>query len=119
MREIKKADQVKNELLKDKVFGDYFIKGDMLDTTWWFGLQGREKLTTGEVRGGYEIQFADGSKLRLSHLQLFSILNDRELQSIDRKRWTLGELNKDTWEGTVRDEEVIKDNFDSKIYYID
>ena len=119
MREIKKTDQVKNELLKDKVFGDYFIKGDMLDTTWWFGLQGREQLTTGEVGSGYEIQFADGSKLKLSHLQLFSILNDSELQSIDRERWTLGDINKDTWEGTVRDEEVIKDIVDSKVYYAD
>ena len=106
--EIKKSDQVKNELLKDKQFGDYFIFGDMLDTTWWFESQ--------ENSRNYTIQFVDNTEVTLTRLQLFSILNDRTFDNLNRERWTIGGLSPDNWKGTVREEEVYKDISLAKIY---
>jgi hypothetical protein len=116
-KEIDRADLKKNELLKDG-FGkprDYFILGDKLDTVWWQQIH-NEKMATGNIGSGYEIDFADGTKLKLSTLQLFSIINDYELTHIETQRWTLHEIKRDTWKGTVRNKKVYKDVNASKVY---
>ena len=107
-REIEKYDKESNELLKDKQFGDYFIFGDKLDTTWWFESQ--------ENSRNYTIQFVDNTEVTLTRLQLFSILNDRTFDNLNRERWTIGGLSPDNWKGTVREEEVYKDISLAKIY---
>mgnify|MGYP001427865808 CR=1 FL=1 len=117
-KEIDRSDLAKNELLKDGTFAidnDYFILGDKLDTVWWKQIN-HEKLSTGQVGSGYEIDFADGTQLKLSTLQLFSIINDYNLTHIDTKRWTLHELDANTWKGTIRKQKVYKDVNDTKVY---
>jgi len=112
--EIDRDDLIKNQLLYNNKDNDHFILGDKLDTIWWKQIN-HEQLSTGEVGSGYQIDFADGTQLKLSTLQLFSIINDWELTSIETKRWTLHEIDKDTWKGTIR-EKVVFDSFDSKVY---
>ncbi len=118
--EIDRSDIAKNELLKNGTEtsvrdNTYFILGDKLETIWWKQIN-HEEMTTGEVGSGYQIDFADGTQLKLSTLQLFSIINDYELTDIQTKLWTLHEINKDTWKGTIRDQVVYKNLNDSKVY---
>jgi hypothetical protein len=116
-KEFDKGDLSKNELLKDNWnnINTYSILGHQLDTIWWKQIT-HEKLSTGEVGSGYQIDFVDGTQLKLSTLQLFSIINDYELTNIETHRWTLHELDADTWKGTVREEEFYVDVTDSKVY---
>ena len=106
--EIKKSDQVTNELLKDKQFGNYFIFGDMLDTTWWY--------ESNKDNRNYVIQFVDNTEVTLTRLQLFSILNDWSFDNLNKERRAIGGLTPDNWKGTVRKEPVYKDISLSKIY---
>jgi|TARA_R100000084_G_scaffold90296_1_gene44286 hypothetical protein len=116
-KEIDRSDLSKNELLRDGSVperdNDYFILGDKLDTVWWKTLH-HEKLSTGQVGSGYQIDFVDGTQLKLSTLQLFSIINDWSIRDIETQRWTLHEINKDTWKGTIREE--VFSTYESKVY---
>tara|TARA_R100001591_G_scaffold4450_2_gene10201 strand:+ start:1482 stop:1889 length:408 start_codon:yes stop_codon:yes gene_type:complete len=118
--EIDRSDIAKNELLKNGTEtsvrdNTHFILGDKLETIWWKQIN-HEEMTTGEVGSGYQIDFADGTQLKLSTLQLFSIINDYELTNIETKLWTLHEINKDTWKGTIRDQVVYKNLNEPKVY---
>jgi len=119
-KEFDKGDLSKNELLKDNSYNDitYSILGHQLDTIWWKQIN-HEKLSTGEVGSGYQIDFVDGTQLKLSTLQLFSIINDFDLTNIETHRWTLHELDADTWKGKVREEEFYIDVHDSKVYVME
>jgi len=114
-KEIAIEELKKNQLLQNAQNGDCFIFGNKVDTTWWKEIN-HEELSSGEVGSGYEIDFPDGTQLKLSTIQLFSILNDSDLHSLDRSRWTLMERNKDTWKGTVREEAVYHDLNNQKVY---
>lgn len=105
----------RNELLQNAQTGDCFIFGNRVDTIWWKEIN-HEELSSGEVGSGYQIDFPDGTQLKLSTIQLLSILNDSDLHRIDRSRWTLMEINKDTWEGTVREQAVYHDLHNQKVF---
>ena len=105
----------RNELLQNARNGDCFIFGDRVDTIWVKEIN-HEELSSGEVGSGYQIDFVDGTQLKLSTIQLFSILGDRDLTGMDRSRWTLMERNKDTWKGTVREQAVYHDLHNQKVF---
>lgn len=113
--EIPREELERNQLLQNAQNGDCFIYGDRVDTIWWKEIH-HEKLSSGEVGSGYLIDFVDGTQLKLSTIQLFSILNDGDLDRMDRSRWTLMERNKDTWKGTVREQAVYHDLNNQKIF---
>lgn len=113
--EIPREELEKNQLLQNAQSGDCFIYGDRVDTIWWKEIN-HEKLSSGEVRSGYQIDFVDGTQLKLSTIQLLSILNDNSFNSIKPSRWTLMELNKDTWEGTIKEQAVYHDLNNQKIF---
>lgn len=106
MKEIKRENLEVNELLHDKQFGDYFIFGDKVETTWWYESQKDSR--------NYVIQFADNTEITLTRLQLFSILNDYSFENLRRENWTLGGINPKTWKGDTTT--VIKDTVESKVY---
>ena len=114
-KEIAKEELKRNELLQNAQSGDCFIFGNKVDTIWVKEIN-HEELSSGEVGSGYEIDFVDGTQLKLSTIQLFSILNDTDLTGMDRKRWTLMERNKDTWKGTVREQVVYHDLHNQKVF---
>ena len=107
-----------NELQIDKVYGDYFVKGDAVHLIDWNSSKGANPLRVKNVEGQshlqedeevFNLQFVDGSEINLSHIQLFSILNDPSLRyQIKTEAWTLNEINKDTWKGTIATEPVVK-----------
>ena len=105
----------KNQLLQNAQSDDCFIFGNRVDTIWIKEIN-HEELSSGEVGSGYQIDFVDGTQLKLSTLQLFSILNDGDLTGMDRGRWTLMERNKDTWKGTVREKVVYHDLHNQKVF---
>ena len=113
--EIPREELERNQLLQNAQNGDCFIFGDRVDTIWWKEIN-HEKLSSGEVGSGYLIDFVDGTQLKLSTIQLLSILNDGVLDRIDRSRWTLMEIKKDTWEGTVREQAVYHDLNNQKVF---
>lgn len=113
--EIPREELKRNQLLQNAQSGDCFIFGDRVDTIWWKEIN-HEKLSSGEVGSGYLIDFVDGTQLKLSTIQLLSILNDGVLDRIDRSRWTLMEIKKDTWEGTVREQAVYHDLNNQKVF---
>ena len=114
-KEIAKEELKRNELLQNAQSGACFIFGNKVDTIWVKEIN-HEELSSGEVGSGYEIDFVDGTQLKLSTIQLFSILNDTDLTGMDRKRWTLMERNKDTWKGTVREQVVYHDLHNQKVF---
>ncbi len=84
-----------------------FIYGDKVEPVWWHELQGEERITPdGKIKDGYKFDFVDGSEITLTHLQLFSILNDRNLHNINHNQWTLLSLDKNTWQGTFAEKPV-------------
>tara|TARA_R100000315_G_C5234736_1_gene146135 strand:+ start:688 stop:1065 length:378 start_codon:yes stop_codon:yes gene_type:complete len=114
--EIPREELGRNELLQNAQSGDCFIFGNRVDTIWIKEIN-HEELSSGEVGSGYQIDFVDGTQLKLSTLQLFSILNDGDLpDAVDRGRWTLMERNKDTWKGTVREKVVYHDLHNQKVF---
>ena len=113
--EIPREELGRNELLQNAQNGDCFIFGNRVDTIWVKEIN-HEELSSGEVGSGYQIDFVDGTQLKLSTIQLFSILNDGDLDRLDRGRWTLMERNKDTWKGTVREKAVYHDLHNQKIF---
>lgn len=113
--EIPKEELGRNQLLQNAQTGDCFIFGNRVDTIWVKEIN-HEELSSGEVGSGYQIDFVDGTQLKLSTLQLFSILNDGDLDRMDRGRWTLMERNKDTWKGTVREQAVYHDLHNQKVF---
>jgi len=115
--EIPREELERNQLLQNAQSGDCFIFGDELDTIWWKEIN-HEKLSSGEVGSGYLIDFVDGTQLKISTIQLFSILNDSGLDRLQPSRWTLMERNKDTWKGTVREQAVYHDLNNQKIFAV-
>jgi len=107
-----------NELQIDKVYGDYFVKGDAVQLIDWRSFKGANPIRVKDVEGQshlqeneevFNLQFVDGTEINLSHIQLFSILNDPSLRyQIKTEAWTLNEINKDTWKGTIATEPVVK-----------
>lgn len=86
-----------------------FIYGDKVEPVWWHELEGEERITSdGKIKDGYKFDFVDGSEITLTHLQLFSILNDRNLHNINHNQWTLLSLDKNTWQGTFAEKPVWK-----------
>ena len=94
--EIPREELERNQLLQNAQSGDCFIYGDRVDTIWWKEI--------------------NHEQLKLSTIQLFSILNDADLDRLQPSRWTLMERNKDTWKGTVREQAVYHDLNNQKIY---
>ena len=85
--EIPKEELKRNELLQNAQTGDCFIFGNKVDTIWWKE-SNHEELSSGEVGSGYQIDFPVGTQLKLSTIQLLSILYDGDVDRIDRSSWT-------------------------------
>jgi|10_taG_2_1085330.scaffolds.fasta_scaffold23390_7 hypothetical protein len=116
-----------NELFQTKPDGGYFVRGDQVKPMDWANTGQYGSIRIGNTDGQthlregqevYNIKFVDGTEVNLSWIQLFSILNDYDFKQIDRDRWTLHGLDKDSWKGTVRKEPVSESAVqDSKLNY--